>query len=214
MKLSFLRYILPIFFFAMTFSAHAITPSSELSALLNATRSMQADFTQTIYDNRGKAVQQSYGHMAIQHPGQFRWQVIKPIPQLIIANGPRLWIYDPDLEQVTIRSLHQTAGDTPGLLLSHDNVKLEEDYTIKLSPKLSNGLRWFILVPKTSDNTIAKVEMGFVNNQISQMQLQDRLGHTTLIRFKNVKINTSLPTSLFVLKAPANADVIDETRHR
>src|SRR5579883_1173572 len=183
MRFSFVRSILVfISLLMMTPIVYALTPSSELNALLSSIHSMQADFVQTIYDNRGKAVQQSYGQMAIQRPGKFRWQVTKPIPQLIIANGARLWIYDRDLEQVTIRALHQAAGETPGLLLSHEDRTLDEDYDIKTSQTAAGGLRWFILSPKKPDNTIALVQMGFANNQIQQMKLKDR---------KSTRLNSS-----------------------
>jgi outer membrane lipoprotein carrier protein len=86
-------------------------PSTDLSTLLNSLHSMRSDFTQTVYDNHGKAIQKSYGQMALQRPGKFRWEIKKPIPQVIVANDTRLWVYDPDLEQVTIRALHQAAGD-------------------------------------------------------------------------------------------------------
>ena len=82
----FLRYLITMLLLAIACPAYAITPASELTALVSSMHSMQADFTQAIYDNRGKAVQQSYGHMAILRPGKFRWEIVKPIPQLIIAN--------------------------------------------------------------------------------------------------------------------------------
>ena len=97
---------------------HAGT-SEDLAALLNNTQSMRANFRQTVYDNRGKVIQKSVGYMAMQRPGKFRWESTSPIPQLIIANDSRLWIYDPDLEQVTIRSLSKEIGETPALLLSN-----------------------------------------------------------------------------------------------
>ena len=192
----------------------AQSASSGLAGLLNSTQSMKADFIQKIYDNRGKVVQQSHGTMIMQRPGKFRWEVKKPIPQLIIANQSRLWIYDPDLEQVTIRKLSQTTGETPALLLSHVNVVLDKDYDVKSLPAKSSDWRWYELVPKAADNMFASIQMGFMNNQIHEMRLQDHLGHTTLIQFTNIKINPVLPSSVFVFKAPANVDVIDEIRNK
>src|SRR5438105_3435289 len=102
MKISFLRYFGSLIIFFISMSGHADDHSPNLANLLDAVKSMQANFTQTVYDNHGKSVQTSYGRMAIERPGKFRWEVTKPIPQLIIANESRLWIYDPDLQQVTI----------------------------------------------------------------------------------------------------------------
>jgi outer membrane lipoprotein carrier protein len=175
---------------------------------------MQSNFTQTVFDNRGKAIQKSYGRMALERPGKFRWQILKPIPQVIIANDSRLWIYDPDLEQVTIRALQKATGETPALLLSHENTAIENDFAVKELTKESPEWRWFLLTPKKEDSVFASVQMGFVNDQIREMRLEDHLGHTTNIKFENPKTNTPLAPSLFIFKPPANVDVIDETSQR
>src|SRR5437016_1696485 len=117
--------------------------TSDLSNVLNSIRTMKANFIQTVYDNRGKAIQQSKGQMALARPGKFRWDVKKPIPQLIIANNTKLWIYDPDLQQVTIKSLQHVTGETPALLLSHENNVLENDYKVsETNENKMAGWRW------------------------------------------------------------------------
>lgn len=194
--------------------AQAQSVATDLTALLNATKSMRADFVQTIYDEQGKTIQQSYGQMAISRPGKFRWQVMKPIPQLIIANDARLWIYDPDLEQVTIRSLKNMSGEAPALLLSQVDATLEKDYAVKILQKKPTTMRWFLLTPKTTDHMFSTIQLGFTDGRITDMRLQDNLGHMTAIRFKNIALNPTLSASLFNFKIPANIDVIDETRGR
>ena len=173
---------------------------------------MRADFSQTIYDNRGKVMQHSYGHMALQRPDKFRWQVTKPIAQLIIANQSRLWIYDPDLEQVTIRSLGKTAGETPALLLSHVNTALDNDFTVNQMQNPAPGWRWFTLIPKSGDSMFASVQMGFMNGQIHEMHLKDHLGHLTVVEYQHIQMNSDLSSSLFTFTPPKNVDVINETR--
>lgn len=188
--------------------------SEDFSKLLNSVRTMQSNFTQTVLDNRGKAVQKSYGRMALERPGKFRWEIVKPIPQTIIANGSKLWVYDPDLEQVTIRALQKATGETPALLLSHENASIENDFAVKELPAKSPEWRWFALTPKKEDSVFASVQMGFVKDQLREMRLEDHLGHTTEIKFENPKTNASLAPSLFTFKPPANVDVIDETNQR
>lgn len=202
--------ILPIIFALFSFSAAA----ADLTTMLNDVRTMQASFTQTVYDNHGKAVQVSHGQMALQRPGKFRWDVKKPIPQLIIANDSKLWIYDPDLEQVTIRSLQHAAGETPALFLSHVDNTLQNDFTVQSVVAKPKEWEWFKLIPKKSDSMFASIMMGFGQQQIQEMRLQDHLGHTTVIQFDKAKVNTALAGSLFIFKAPANVDVIDETKRR
>lgn len=186
-------------------------PSDDLVTLLNSVQTMRASFLQIVYDNRGKAVQQSHGRMSLARPGKFRWEVTKPIPQVIIANESRLWIYDPDLEQVTIRSLKKAAGETPALLLSDVDSKLTKIYRVKEGQQKA-GTRSFVLIPKSADSMFASIKMAFVDSQLREMRLEDHLGHVTAVKFQQVITNESIPASTFVFKRPAKVDVIDETR--
>ena len=164
--------------FSVSLMAHA-TPTEDLANRLNAVQTMRANFTQVVYDNRNKAVLTSYGRMSMQRPGKFRWEVTKPIPQLIVANASRLWIYDPDLEQVTVRSLKHAAGETPALLLSHVNMSLDNEYKVTQLPNKSAGGVSFSLVPKSQDSVFASIQLSFINNRVKEMRLQDHLGHVT-----------------------------------
>ena len=199
--------ILFMFLFARTVHAEG---AADLNVLLNGIKTMRAGFTQTIYDNHGKAMQKSNGRMALERPGKFRWEVSQPMPQIIVANAERLWIYDPDLQQVTIRHLKREAGEAPALLLSHQNAALEKDYNIEtMSP--DGSMQWFLLKPRKNDNMFASVKMGFAQHQLKEMVLEDQIGHATRVQFQKVEMNTPLPSSLFNFKAPAGTDVIDET---
>lgn len=190
------------------------TPSSDLAGLLNAVHTMQSNFTQKVYDSKGKILQTSKGSMAFERPGKFRWQVVKPIPQVIIANEERLWIYDPDLEQVTIRKMQKATGDTPALLLSHSSTSLDNEFKVKELQNKGPGWRWFELKPHANDNMFASVEMGFEGGEIRRMRLQDHLGHLTSVEFDKAKVNTTLSATLFVFKSSPRIEVIDETRKR
>lgn len=185
--------------------------ASELSDLLNQMKTMRASFKQTIYDNNGNAMRPSTGSMALERPGKFRWQVAKPMPQTIIANGGRLWVYDPDLQQVVIRSLQKEAGEAPALLLSRQNSALEDDYVITNLPAEKN-MKWFLLKSKQKDSMFASVKFAFQGSQLTEMVLEDQIGHTTRMQFSKIEMNINLPANLFVFKAPAGTDVIDETR--
>lgn len=212
MKKSLLNIVFTLFYLFQANMVLAASPSQALTDLLGQISVMRASFIQTVYDNRGKAVQQSYGKMALSRPGKFRWEVLRPMPQIIIANNTRLWIYDPDLQQVTIRSLKEAAGDTPALLLSHPGAVLDHDYVVRSIQKKSSPLQWYSLTPKNPDNMFESVEMGFQNTQIKEMRLTDHIGHTTRIEFQRIEVNPSLPSSLFSFIPPKNVDVIDETR--
>lgn len=205
-----MRFPIICILFIFTTHAHA-SASGDFTTLLNKVHSMQANFSQTTLDAQGKATQKSTGQMALQRPGKFRWDVKKPMPQLIIANAAKLWIYDPDLEQVTIRSLKNASGESPALLLSHDNTNLEKTYNVQTLKKDGPQQHWFSLTPKNKDSMFASIQMGFTNNQIKEMQLKDNLGHKTIIQFKDIKLNQALSASLFSFTPSKKIDVIDET---
>jgi outer membrane lipoprotein carrier protein len=202
-----------ITFNLFTISAHA-EPKDNLSGLLKNMHSFKANFTQTILNKHGKAIQKSTGQMELQRPNQFRWDVRSPSKQLIVTNGKKLWIYDPDLDQVTIRSLVKTAGETPAMLLSDENLALGDEFTVKSLSVPGSSLEWFLLIPHDQGTVISSLKLGFANKQIQKMQIQDHLGHTTAIEFINGKMNGPLSSASFVFKPPANVDVIDETKSK
>jgi outer membrane lipoprotein carrier protein len=207
------RFIIFIVLFIIHTSVNARTPAADLTQLLSSIQTLQANFTQTINDNKGKQSEQSIGHMALERPGKFRWSVTKPVAQLVVANGTRLWIYDPQLEQVTIRLLNKEVDNTPVLLLSNPAVAIEKNYTVQ-SLKNAAFMQWFVLLPKNRDSMLAFIKMGFANGQIREMELRDHLGHNTVIEFYNVSMNCPVSASLFSFKPPAHTDVIDETQNR
>jgi outer membrane lipoprotein carrier protein len=127
-----------------------------------------------------------------------------------------LWIYDPDLEQVTIRNFSKTAGQTPAFLLSDQNLMIGKDFNVEMVPAVSQvaGTQMFQLTPKDKDDSFEKITLTFVGKQIRQMQLEDRLGHLTTIGFQNVTMDIPLSDSLFRFTPPAKVDVIDETKNQ
>jgi len=200
-----------VLLFAFTSSYADDTSKEQLSQLLKNMHSFKADFTQTIMDKRGRALQQSRGKMQLQRPGRFRWDVQTPTKQLIVTNGQRLWIYDPDLDQVTIRNLVKAAGETPAMLLSDETLVLGDQFVVKPA-KTDSQLSWYTLTPRDKSTVIASLRLAFLNQEIKKMEINDHLGHTTLIEFNHAKMNVALSEASFSFKPPANIDIIDETK--
>lgn len=186
--------------------------AQDLDRYLQSIRTMQADFSQVIYDNHNKAIQEARGKMALERPGKFRWEVMKPIPQLVIANQQKVWIYDPDLEQVTIKKLEANAGETPAILLSHQNNHLEKQFKIEHVSVSGGKSDQFTLSPKNKDSAFAAIVLEFSNDKLKTMKLKDHLGHTTKITFKNIHLNKAPQVSLFKFKPKSGIDIIDETK--
>ncbi len=128
----------------LTSTALAATPSQNLASLLSNYQSLQANFTQTITDEKGKVLQKSRGKMSLKRPGQFRWQITAPNKQLIIANNKYLWIYDVDLEQATRQKINKANANSPAWLLSGSVTQIQQRFVVK-EINGSGGGQWFEL---------------------------------------------------------------------
>jgi outer membrane lipoprotein carrier protein len=211
-KMNVMRLMILTLCLLMATTSFAVnSTTAKVTNLLNQIRTLKGDFNQTIYDNHGKQLQESSGSMALERPGKFRWQVYKPLPQLIIANDNKLWIYDPDLKQVTVRSLQNAATETPALLLSQVDPVLEKDFMVKEMP-VKNSIQWYQLTAKRKDSMFSVIELGFNNNMISAMVLQDQLGHSIHISFRHLVSNQNISASTFIFKTPAGVDTIYEAK--
>lgn len=198
-----------------TTTLFAQTPSDELTNLLLNMKTMQANFTQKVQDKgTARSLQSAQGQVSIERPGKFRWEIVSPNNQITIVNGTKLWVYDADLQQVTVRTFDKAAKQTPALLLSDKNLTLSKDFNVQAEPVVSQiaGAKSFLLTPLDKDNMFASIKLSFIGKNISQMQLRDKLGHITTIAFKNVRLGMSLPNSLFTFKPTGHIDVIDETK--
>ena len=185
-----------------------------LDHFLKGLQSLQSDFVQTVQDSREQIVEKSTGTLAIQRPGKFRWDYAKPNEQTIVSDGRRIWVYDPELEQVTIRSADQTISGTPAVLLSGDAVtgdSLKKNFKVEHAEHHDNMLV-INLTPKAADTDFKLVQIALRDNELAAMSLTDKLGQTTLVEFTQFKRNVSLPASLFEFVAPKGVDVIDNSQ--
>ncbi len=173
-------------------------------------QTLQADFKQTLTDSRGQVTDQSSGTLAIQRPNRFRWDYRSPHEQLIVADGSRIWLYDADLEQVTVRKLDTSLSATPAMLLSGEG-KLADNFTVTESSRDANA-QWVMMEPKRGDTDFKWVRLGFSGDALKFMQLADKLGQITTLEFNNVQRNIRIDASRFEFKPPAGADVIGEAQ--
>lgn len=180
----------------------------QLRQFLDSTRTLKADFAQIVVGKGGRKPQQSAGNVAIARPGKLRWEIQKPYPQLMVGDGDKFWIYDPELKQVTIRKAGQAIGSSPAALLSGSN-DLEKNFVLKEAGE-ADGLAWVEALPKAADSGFEKVRLGFVGSELKGMELLDNFGQTTYIRFSRIERNPALPPTLFKFVPPAGADVVGE----
>lgn len=180
----------------------------QLHDFLKNTKTLKAEFAQAVIAKSGRKPQQSSGLVAISRPGKLRWEIQRPYPQLVVGDGEKIWIHDPELQQVTVRKAGQAIGGSPAALLSGSN-ELEKNFTLKEAGE-AEGLNWVEATPKVSDSGFERVRLGFAGGDLKAMELLDSFGQTTLIRFSKVERNPMLPATTFKFTPPAGADVVGE----
>lgn len=180
----------------------------KLQHFLDTTRTLRADFAQTVVARNGRLPQKSSGVMMFWRPGKFRWQIDKPYSQLVVGDGEKISIHDPDLRQVTVRKAGAALGGTPASLLAGERT-IDRDFSLREAGE-RDGLEWLEATPRAADSGFAKVRVGFSGSELRAMELLDTLGQTTMLVFSRVEINPRLPPSLFRFTPPANTDVIGD----
>lgn len=187
-------------------AGHAGIASERLDDFFANVKALQADFHQTLLDGNGSMVKEASGVLVMQRPGKFRWDYLLPYKQLIVADGKKIWVYDSELEQVTVKPMDTALGSTPALLLSGDQ-PLEESFTITdLGP--NEGLEWVELLPKTPDGSFERVRLAFDETSLRRMELVDNFGQLTALEFKKIQRNVDPDPALFSFVPPDGVDII------
>lgn len=189
-------------------ACQAATALEQLRDFLQATRTLRADFAQSVQARGGRKPQLSSGTVAIARPGKLRWEILKPYPQLIVGDGQKVWIHDPELQQVTVRKVGQALGSTPAALLAGSN-DLERNFTLREAGEAA-GVSWVEATPKAADSGFDKIRIGFAAGELKAMELSDSFGQTTQVSFSRVERNPALPASAFRFTPPAGTDVVGE----
>ncbi len=204
--MSLLRVLCVLCAFAVIPGPSHAAALDRLDQFMSGTKSARGEFEQRIVGRDGKVVQESKGTLAFSRPGKFRWNYAKPYPQLIVGDGTKVWIYDEDLNQVTVRKLDLALGSTPAALLAGNNEALRA-FELK-DAGAKDGLEWVEAIPRDRDSNFERIRMGFGPNGLDAMQLTDSFGQTTTLRFTRLERNPPLEPSLFSFTPPNGADVI------
>jgi outer membrane lipoprotein carrier protein len=181
----------------------------KVEGFLQGLQSLQAQFKQILTDRNGLNVEEASGTLAIRRPDRFRWDYREPNEQVIVADGSRIWLYDADLEQVTVRKLDATLSATPAMLLSGQG-NLQDNFTVTQTAQEA-GVFWVRMQPKRDDTDFKWVRLGFDGNTLKFMELADKLGQTTHLEFSQLERNPALDPSRFTFSVPPGADVIGDT---
>lgn len=193
-----------------TGTAHAAPADglAQLEAFLEGAGSLRAEFRQDVVDGNGDVVETASGRVVLKRPGRFRWDYLVPYQRVVVADGQRLWLYEADLEQVTVRPLTQGLGETPAALLTGERDILERFEHV--SSWSGDELSWVRLKPRTADSDFDSVAIGFAGSKPVRFELQDRLGQLTRIHLSKVQVGTVVADAEFRFEPPAGVDVIRE----
>lgn len=176
--------------------------ASELVARLTPLHALTGNFEQRQIDSEGELLSQSQGSFKMQRPGLLHWETIEPFPQLLVTDGARIWMYDPDLEQVTVSEVTAQLSNTPAVIFSGDLQQLQEQYTVT-SPKEHQ----YRLRPLSDDTNFQRLDLTFAEGLLTNMVILDTFGQLTQFELRNVTPVESMPAAQFQFSPPAGTDV-------
>ncbi len=182
----------------------------DLNAFAKGLKGLDGRFSQQVYDAKGKLKETSNGRVAMATPRLFRWEYVKPYPQLIVADGKTVWVYDPDLQQVTKRPQGIEEQNSP-LSALIDPGKLDKQFKVTDAGS-KDGLQWLTLKPRDEDNaSFQSARLGFNKNGLMQMQVIDVVGQRTQIAFSGWKRNPAFTRTTFRYTPPKGVDVVGDS---
>lgn len=193
-----------------------MTAATQLAAILEETRTLQADVDVLTLDQDGREVQESTALLVMQKPDHFYWEILTPYSELMLTDGERIWRYEPDLEQVSIEYFNDDVSRTPVMLLNGDAADIVASYFITAAG-FENGVAAdnrsrFILTPRGNDGLFTRLSLTFSGTTLEEMQFEDSLGQMTSLTFSGIQANTAIDPGRFVFRMPEGVDVIDNTQ--
>ena len=190
--------------------AHA-NAGARLAALLDGVSTFRATFTQVVLNRRGEALQTTTGTLHWQRPHRLRWAVDEPYPQLVLADGQALWVFDPDLEQVTVRPLAETIAGTPASFLAGTAEHLTRQFDVSADAAEPDGTARFVLTPRDDASVFREITLAIApTGTLTFLEIADHLDQRTRTTFTAAAKNPPLDDALFTFDIPPGVDVIGE----
>ncbi len=190
-------------------ATRAADPHAALASFSQGLEGLRGQFVQRVFDGEGRLSEDSRGTLALAVPRQFRWEYETPFPQLIVADGSRVWIFDPDLEQVQVRAQGAEEQQSP-LMALVDPAELDRQFAVADGGQ-RDGLAWIELTPRGDDPPFSMARLGFAQGELARMEMTDSLGQRTEIAFSGWQRNPAFDAATFRFVPPPGVDVIGET---
>lgn len=180
-----------------------------LQDFLDGLTTLTAQFQQQLFDEYGELIETSEGRVAISRPGKFRWEYHAPYRQLIVTDARSLWVYDEDLEQVSVNPFTNSTAGSPAQLLVGD-LNIDEHYSL-VEHSDDTGMIWVSLTPRDRETQYDAIDIGFNDDGLKAMRLRDNLNQLTVIKFATILRNVEISPSEFSFVPPAGVDVMRGT---
>lgn len=180
---------------------------TKLDEFFTKINTMQSAFTQQVIDEKGAVRQSSSGNVFLSRPGKFRWEYAAPDKHEIVADGKNVWIYDVELDQVTVKPMTQALSSAPvGMLTQKQSV--DKQFNVQEMEAEGSTLEWFRLTPKKQDSDFTTMDLGISATGVEEMILGDKFGQQTYIKFQGLRTDIDIDKSRFSFTPPKGADVI------
>lgn len=180
-----------------------------LRTLLDAMNNLQGDFVQTTYDKDGVEQETSSGKFMLMRPGKFYWETREPMPQLLVSNNKTIWLYDPDLETVTVREFTDDLRETPALLLSADAEQLRKQFSVTRDSNQAPA-EAYTLTPKVTEGMFQHLTLVFKEGQLVEFSIKDSLGQLTRCELSRVQRNKPLAEEKFHFQPPEGVEILKD----
>lgn len=178
----------------------------ELEQFAASLQQFQAEFTQTVKTGDGRIQDQTQGEVWLQKPDKLRWVYSGEFPEIIVADGKNVWVYDESLEQVTVKPQSEEATDSP-LMIIADVGKLDQQFQVSELGAYEN-MELLELKSLDGESEFERILLGLGPDGIQLMAMEDAFGQRTEIHFTNVQVNQSVDPQLFRFTPPAGTDVV------
>lgn len=207
MKKMFAKALFTLVSVTLTNAAWAEGGRAKLNEFFNQVDTMQSAFTQQVIDEKGKVRQSSSGNVFLSRPGKFRWEYAAPDKHQIVADGKNVWVYDVELDQVTVKPMGQALSSAPvGMLTQKQPV--DKQFNVEEMEAENSTLEWFRLTPKKQDSDFTTMDLGVSSTGVQEMILGDKFGQQTYIKFEGLRTNVDIDAAQFTFTPPKGADVI------
>jgi outer membrane lipoprotein carrier protein len=180
---------------------------ASLRQFVQEVKSGRAAFTQTVSSPDGARKRSTEGRFEFVRPNRFRFDYAPPMAQHIVADGQKVWLHDPDLDQVTVRAMGDALGATPAALLAGGS--LDKDFTLKALPD-REGLQWAEAIPKARDSPFQAVRVGFKGKELAALEIVDSFGQVSTLSMRQFEANVNLAPERFRFTPPPGADVLEQ----